>query len=122
MQFLNGSKMNGRILCDESGYTLVETLVAMVIFLSVLIPVGFGATAYLFDRKAEDLREGLLLAEAKMSTQNYTESGEATHGNYTVKSEIVLTGQLVEYRVIVWRTGKPSQPLVVLTKTVHLSP
>jgi prepilin-type N-terminal cleavage/methylation domain-containing protein len=111
-----------KILTEDSGYTLVETLVAMVIFLSVLIPVGFGAAAYLFDRKAEDLREGLLLAEAQMSTQDYSESGESTHGKYSVKSEIVPIGQLVEYRVSVSRIGRQTRPLVVLTKMVRLAP
>jgi prepilin-type N-terminal cleavage/methylation domain-containing protein len=105
---------------DESGYTLVETLVAMVIFLSVLIPVGFGITTYLFDRKAEDLRGALLLAEEKMSVGNYEESGETVRGKYIIKCEIALVGPLMEYRVTVSRVGKPSPPLVVLSKMVQL--
>jgi prepilin-type N-terminal cleavage/methylation domain-containing protein len=111
--------MMKRILRDESGYTLVETLVAMVIFLSVLIPVGFGVTSYLFDREAEDVREALLLAEEKMSTPEHRESGETPHGRFVVKSEIVLSGTLVEYRVTVSRSGKPTSPLVVLSKMVQ---
>ncbi len=119
---MNGSDMTKRIIDDESGYTLVETLVAMVIFLSVLIPLGFGITTYLFDRKAEDLREGLLLVEEKMSARDYRESGETEHGKYTIKSEIALVGTLMEYRVTVSRIGKPSWPLVVLSKMVQLPP
>jgi prepilin-type N-terminal cleavage/methylation domain-containing protein len=111
-----------RMITDESGYTLVETLVAMVIFLSVLIPVGFGITAYLFDRKAEDLREALLLAEEKMSTHEYSESEETQHGRFNVKSEIALVGKLIEYRVTVSRLGRPSLPLVVLSKIEQLPP
>jgi prepilin-type N-terminal cleavage/methylation domain-containing protein len=111
-----------RIMNNESGYTLVETLVAMVIFLSVLIPVGFGIATYLFDRKAEDVREALLLAEDKMSTRRYRESGETVYGRFVVKNEIALSGTLVEYRVTVSRTGRPLVPLVVLSKMVQLPP
>ena len=112
--------MTKTLFGDESGYTLVETLVAMVIFLTVLIPVGFGVTSYLFDRKAEDLREAMLLAEIQMTTQDWRESGESVHGKYLVKTEIALVGTLVEHRVTVSGIGRPSFPLVVLSKIVEL--
>ena len=105
---------------NESGYTLVETLVAMVIFLTVLIPVGFGVTAYLFDRKADTLREAMLLAESQMNTQDYRQSGESVHGKYIVKTEIALLGSLVECRVTVSGIGRPTLPIVVLSKVVQL--
>jgi prepilin-type N-terminal cleavage/methylation domain-containing protein len=111
-------KRIGSILADQSGYTLVETLVAMVIFLSVLIPVGFGATSLLLDRKAEDLRAALLLAEATMATQKF-EKDETIHGRYIVKTEIMLSGGLMEFRVTVAHTKKPSAPLVVLSKMIQ---
>jgi type II secretory pathway pseudopilin PulG len=121
-QFSNGSDtgMKFHRLSDEAGYTLVETLVAMVIFLSVLIPVGFGVTAYLFDRKAEDLREALFLAEVKMSAHEYRVAGETVEGKYSVKCELIPSGTLIVYRVTIARTQKPSVPLVVLSKIVRL--
>ena len=114
--------MSDHALKIESGYTLVETLVALVIFLSVLIPIGFGISSYLFDTKAEELREALLLAEEKMSKREYQVSDETIEGRYTVRSEIALSGRLVEYRVTVVRTANPSSPLVVLCKMVHTAP
>jgi prepilin-type N-terminal cleavage/methylation domain-containing protein len=111
-----------RIVNEESGYTLVETLVAMVIFSSVLIPVGFGVATYLLDTKAEHLREALLLAEEAMSARDYQTAGEAVYGRYTVKTELVPFGTLIEYRVIVTYIRKPSRPLIVLSKIIQLSP
>jgi len=112
--------MTKTLVSNESGYTLVETLVAMVIFLTVLIPLGFGVTAYLFDRKAETLREAVLLAEAQMNTQDYRASGESVHDKYTVNTEIELLGSLMEYRVTVTGIGRPSLPIVVLSKIIEL--
>ena len=114
--------MNTAKVKDESGYTLVETLVAMVLFLSVLIPVGFGVTAYLFDRKGEDLRKALLVAEGEMSTQDYRTAGERVCGKFLVKSELVPRGTLIEYRVTVVYTQKPLVPLVVISKMIRIPP
>ena len=112
--------MTKTLVSNESGYTLVETLVALVIFLTVLIPVGFGITAYLFDRKAETLREAMFLAESQMNTQNCRQSGESVQGKYTVKTDIALLGSLMEYRVTVSGIGRQSLPIVILSKIVQL--
>ena len=111
-----------RILQDETGYTLVETLVAMVLFLSVLIPLGFGITTYVFDRKAEDLERALLLAEERISRQDYQESSEVKDSRFLVRCETNRVGNLLEMRVSVAEVKQPNKVLLILSKMLQAPP
>jgi len=115
----------GSTHCDmtqESGYTLVETLVAMVIFLTALVPLGFGIAAYLLDSEPVDLRESLLLATEEIEKPGPWNASEAICGKYTVKRELLPAGSLIEIRVLVVKKSKPNVVLVALTRMVEASP
>ena len=52
---------------SEDGYTLLETVVAMALFLAVLIPLMVMIGNFVLDRTPEDLREALRIAQSEMS-------------------------------------------------------
>ncbi len=110
------------ILIREEGYTLIETLVAMVLFLSVLIPLGFGVASLLLDRKADELRRALLIAESEMSQtlskEDYKESETVIDETYLVSRTINLSGELLEIHLIVSRAKTPEKVLLELNKTI----
>ncbi len=58
----------------ERGYTLIETVIAMALFLSVLIPLIGTMGTMMFDRKAMTATKALMLAQSEMSTY-YCPSG-----------------------------------------------
>ena len=109
-------------LRGEEGYTLIETLVAMVLFLSVLIPLGFGVASLLLDRKADELRRALLIAESEMSQtlskEDYKESETVIDETYLVSRTINLSGELLEIHLSVSRAKTPAKVLLELNKTI----
>lgn len=109
-------------IIEESGYTLVETLVAMALFLGVLVPVGFGIAALLFDKKAEEMRTALFLAETRLSVKDYRQSEEVVGGKFIVKEEIDLTADLLEVKVSVFKTNDRTRSIITLRKTVPAVP
>ncbi len=112
---------------EEAGYTLVETLVAMALFLSVLIPLGVAIGTLLLDKEGERIHEALLLAEREM-TSAVGDKGLASAefnagGGFVVHREIArLTNDAREIRISVAQTRKPGKVLVKLSKTVVRAP
>jgi hypothetical protein len=112
---------------EEAGYTLVETLVAMALFLSVLIPLGAAIGTLLLDKEGEKIHEALLLAEREMTAAAHDKELASAEfdagGGFVVHREIArLTNDAREIRISVAQTRKPGKVLVKLSKTVVRSP
>jgi hypothetical protein len=94
----------------------------MVLFLSVLVPLGFGTAALLIDRKADDIEHALQLGETMMSetltTRDFTQTDRVADSYFRLRREIDLNGNLLEIRVYVFRVGAVDKPLLFLTKTI----
>jgi hypothetical protein len=54
-------------MTSQEGYTLLETVVAMSIFLAVAIPLVSVLAKVTLDRSPDELREALTLAQSEMS-------------------------------------------------------
>jgi len=107
----------------ERGYTLIETVIAMALFLSVLIPLIGTMGTMMFDRKATTLTKALMLAQSEMSTtiahQDYINAVKTSEPGFILTKNIERYNSLIEIRVIVKSSSDQSKELIVLKKIVY---
>jgi type II secretory pathway pseudopilin PulG len=78
-------------LTSEEGYTLLETVVAMSIFLAVAIPLVGMLAKVTLDRSPDELREALALAQSEVSR---IEGGLPINSEVTHKSRLMVRSTL----------------------------
>lgn len=105
-------------LKNETGSTLIETLVAMAILVSVLLPVSmFLGYAGNSPRNEEEI-VALGLAQAEMektlSEEKYTEAEKIVGERWIVKKSVISELNLMQIEVSVYRNNK-AEPLITLT-------
>jgi len=114
----SGSDMN-----TERGYTLIETIIAMALFLSVLIPLIGTMGTMMFDRKAMVATKALMLAQSEMSTtiahQDYINAVKTSEPGFILIKKIERYNSLVEIRVAVKLSTDQSKELIVLKKIIY---
>jgi type II secretory pathway pseudopilin PulG len=107
---------------SESGYTLVETVVAMALFLSVLIPLVTTVGNVMFDRKSLLLQKALVIAQTEMSRvaaqKNYSESTRMAEDGLVIVRTIQKRMPLVEVKVAVRTSGEQPKQLITLSKLI----
>lgn len=115
--------MSCRKLLSEKGYTMVEQMVALALFLSVLMPAG---TFFIY-------MNSKLTAEKKIQARSFAQKEmELTLLNKRYKSREVQVGKrkwilrkevrkaeaMVEIKIEVWESAKRANPLITL-KTIR---
>jgi hypothetical protein len=75
------------MMTSEEGYTLLETVVAMSIFLAVAIPLVSMLAKVTLDRSPDELREALTLAQSEVSR---IEGGLSTKSEMPQKSRLIV--------------------------------
>lgn len=110
----------------ESGYTLIETLVASAVLLGVLVPATLFLGKITTGRKGRDLIIASQLAESEMERttahRNYENSEHQIrldNRDWRVVRETEEDQGLVEIRIHVFKAKKP-EPVLTL-KTLRLS-
>jgi len=111
----------GSIIEDQSGYTLLETVVSMALFLSVLIPLGAAVGKFMLSDNSDMLHHALRIAEGEMcqaNAQNEAPGKVSTvNDRFRVERDITIEGNLVTLRVRVASVKRPEKSLVALQKT-----
>jgi type II secretory pathway pseudopilin PulG len=106
----------------ERGYTLIETVVAMALFLGVLIPLVTTVENVMFDRKTALFQKALSVAQTEMSmvvaSKNYIESTRNTEDGLVVARSIQKRNPLIEIEVTVRTASEQSKELVVLKRII----
>ena len=106
----------------EHGYTLMETVVAMVLFLSVLIPLIGTMGTMMFDRKPVTTAKALMLAQSEMSStvsrQEYIDATKTPEPGFIVIKKIIRYDKLVEIRITVKTSIDQSKELILLKKSI----
>lgn len=106
----------------EAGYTLVETLVALALFLTVLIPLGSIVGRLMIDDNGRKLSDALTLAQQAMLDPP-RESGTQTtrERDYLVTREITKSGRLLHVTVSICEQGN-TKVLLKLERNILLDP
>lgn len=104
----------------ESGYTLLETLVAMSLFVSVLIPLGATIGNLMLDDTSASLTSALRAAESAMSrttvNRNFVDTTEVTEQGLTLSQNVERMNNLVGVRIAVYSRKEPRKILLTLSK------
>ena len=100
----------------EDGYTLIETIVAMALFLSVLIPLVTIMGNTMLDRKANLTSKALALAVSEMNmtagTRDFSDMQKTTGDGFIIQRNIQKSSSLTEVEVVIKITG--DQPKEIL--------
>lgn len=110
------------IVVDASGHTLVETLVAMSLFVGALIPLLAAIGNLLFDDRTGRLQEALLLAQAEIVLVETSKEPPAerteTAGSLTVKRHLSWQGSLLQIDVVIRDERKGGRTVLHLSKSI----
>jgi hypothetical protein len=107
---------------DQSGYTLLETVMSMALFVSVLIPLGAAVGKLMLSDNSNTLHHALRIAESEICSttpQNEVSGGSNTIiDGFVVEKDVTVDGNLVTVKVAVASVKKPAKSLVALQKTI----
>lgn len=107
---------------DEQGYTLVETVVAMSIFLGVVIPLVSALGDFMMDSKATLTRKALFIAESEMSKvesdHQFSNLDQKLEGGFILARRVYVQGRLADVRVSVSDPRRSDKEVVVLNKSI----
>jgi hypothetical protein len=109
-------------LRDQSGYTLLETVVALALLTGVLVPLGSAVGTLLLSDKTSSIYDALAIAQSEISavSSKNVAAGRTTidRDGMRIAKEILLDGELIEIRVSVASLKMPEKRLVSLQKTI----
>lgn len=114
-----------REINEEAGYTLIETLVAMALFLGVILPTLGVVGGFLFDRTQDRMAEALLLAQSELYGFSEETLGEVelpVGRGFIVSRVLEREGVLLEVTVSVRDSLSPGRALVTLNKSILAYP
>lgn len=110
--------LKSSIVHSEEGYSLVESLVAMAILLSVLVPSAMFLTYIGNNTFAKDKITSFNYARNQMetilATQNDSSFTKRLDSNWWVKRTITREENLREIRVEVFKKDTLSDPMITL--------
>lgn len=106
---------------SEDGYTLLETVVAMALFVGVLIPIALLIGDFTLDRKSHHLGPALRLAQTEITRivadRDYTSATVST-GGYSITRTTQKIGLIVRINVRVYLEEDSGIPLCALSKSI----
>ncbi len=118
---MDNSQKEQQFRVNESGFTLVETVVSMSLFLAVLIPLLTAVGNFMMDSKPAILRHATVLAESEINqvvlTQDFTEK-ETAGGNFLIKRTIENSANIVRVHVTVAAMKESQKIIVGLDKSI----
>ncbi len=110
---------------EEEGYSLIESIVAIALLLTVLVPVSAFLGSLATKRISKQKIEALAIAQASMENaiqlRDFTDKSVPVHdGKWILSEEYILNGDLVTIMITVAKPGR-SRPGVSL-QTARLLP
>jgi prepilin-type N-terminal cleavage/methylation domain-containing protein len=107
---------------EEEGYTLLETLVAMVIFGSVLLPLSGMIAALLIDRGPRQFQSALDEARTELSAYTPGDSGTTPvvrlAKGLIIRNEVRWHKASAEIIVTISSASDPQRVLLVMHRTI----
>jgi len=105
---------------EEGGYTLIETLVAMGLFVGVLIPLGASIGNMVIEDSSARMSTAYHLALSEMNrvdTEGKFCDADSVQDGCLIRRRVCRQGNIVELNVAVYHSSKPDRRLVFLTRT-----
>ena len=107
---------------NESGYTLIETVIALALFITVLLPLTTSIGNLFIDRTPEQMGGALRVAEKEMTQislqKKFTDGTNRTGDGFIVSRTITRSNIVVDIEVIVALPEKPEKPILILCKSI----
>jgi len=109
---------------NEKGFTLVESVVAMSLFVIIVLGLLSSASSLMFSPKNEQLQEALLLAQNELQTLGekgsiYTE--KKVTEKFIVDREVFKKSGRIEVVISISSEKQPEKNLVSLSKVILAS-
>lgn len=103
------------------GYTLIETVVALALFTTILIPLGVTIGNFIIDDNVHQTRKAFELAQSAMSEirerTDFTNQTQKNGDGFIVTKKIDKNGDLSVVQILVTTEKNPQKTLIMLTKT-----
>ena len=110
------------LTANEHGFTLIETLVAMGLFLGVLIPIGVTIGNLMLDGAANRLTLTLYAGQSEMSRietkHDFTDGERSDERGFVVERIIHSSGDVMEIQISVVGMKWPGRSILVLHKSI----
>lgn len=107
----------------DAGYTLIETLVALVIFAAVALPLGVAVGTLLLNKNSDRREEALLLAETVMNRSSVADSigivETRSNDSFRVRKEVHRHGDLEDVQICILSANDTSKVILTLSKTLR---
>jgi Tfp pilus assembly protein PilV len=107
-------------LKDEEGSTLIESLVAMTILVSVLLPASMflGYVAASPQNEEKILALGIAQSEMEqvLGSRDYQNRSKIVDRKWTVQNRITKTENLVKIQIVVYRVNRTKPVIQLQTK------
>lgn len=109
---------------SHAGYTLVETLVSIALFLSVALPLFSIVLNFSMRDDTETRQRALQIAQSTLtaiiSEEGSVSSLTQTREGFLVERNVVSAGRLRRVKVSVFRADNISKPLIELSQSILL--
>jgi type II secretory pathway component PulJ len=107
---------------SEMGYTLLETVVAMALFLSVLIPLGITIGNLTLDNSASRMNSAFQIAQSEMCQtvlkKNFQSEKKNSNPGFVLEKTIKRDGRLVDVTISVYQAKKPETKVLTISKSL----
>ena len=106
----------------ESGYTLVETAVALALFITVLLPLTASIVSPFTDRRPEQMNAALCIAEKEMThisvNRTFADGITEVADGFLVSRSVKRNNVGVVIEVTVSLRVNADKPILVLCKSI----
>lgn len=104
------------------GYTLLETVIAMVLFVSILIPLCTTLGNFMLDGSCDRLKYALEAAESNIAIltpdHDFTSFTQKLNFNLILEREITRSGSIVGVKITISGADSTKKPLLSLSKSI----
>jgi len=110
----------------NDGYTIIETLVALVLLISVLIPLCVTMGNLFLDRSADVMSYALGIAISEMSEVETNRDFTARHHyldyHLVLSRETIPMQELVEVKITITSANQANKPVLTISKWISSRP
>ncbi len=107
-----------RVLRDRRGYTLIESLVAMTLFVTAILGVLNSMSGFMVSPRTKVLQAALIVAQDELAHLSVDSlyAGKNVKGKFIVEKVVTPQPGYVDVTLIVSAANDQGRPLITITK------